>query len=80
VSDTHSSTNQARTEPVPPTEGHDVPGPGVDRADAGAGTATSPGPREGSPASLADPGVPSIAREGLADGETDNRTPPTSTL
>jgi hypothetical protein len=45
-----SSTNQRQTEPVPPTPGHDVPGPDRSRADAGAGTSSGPGPREGSSA------------------------------
>jgi hypothetical protein len=51
MSDTHSSSNQRRTEPVPPTGAHDVPdaaaGARDARADAGAGTSTGPGPREG---------------------------------
>jgi hypothetical protein len=157
TTDTHSSTNQRATEPVPPTQPHDVPdsAPGTpdERADAGAGTATTPGPREGvagaptaSPSSAATDGPPvashvpgvqgqspdpfgvdnaagaaamspggsseslgdahqvptnaseaatgtsetaepvdgvrvtAIAREGLADGEYDNRTPPTTTF
>jgi hypothetical protein len=66
-----TGANQRRTEPVPPTEGHDVPGADRARADAGAGTSTGPGPREGTPA---------IAREGLADGETDNRAEGTTTF
>lgn len=69
-----TGANQRRTEPVPPTEGHDVPtaAPGRSvRADAGAGTSTGPGPREGTPA---------IARDGLADGEPDNRAEGTTTF
>jgi hypothetical protein len=69
-----TGANQRRTEPVPPTEGHDVPDAapaGGARPDAGAGTSTGPGPREGTPA---------IAREGLADGETDNRAEGTTTF
>jgi hypothetical protein len=53
VPDTHSSSNQRATEPIPPTQAHDVPDSapgGDDRADAGAGTSTGPGPREGTPA------------------------------
>ena len=45
-----SSANQRATEPIPPTQAHDVPDTGgADRADAGAGTSTSPGPRVGEP-------------------------------
>jgi hypothetical protein len=64
------TANQRRTEPVPPTPAHDAPG--ADRADSGTGTSTGPGPREGA--------LPAVARDGLADGETDNRMPPTSTF
>jgi hypothetical protein len=41
------TANQQKTEPVPPTEGHDLPAPADGRPDAGAGTSTGPGPREG---------------------------------
>jgi hypothetical protein len=69
------TANQRRTEPVPPTEGHDVPTPGRVRADAGAGTSTGPGPREG-----VREAAPAIARDGLADGEPDNRAEGTTTF
>ena len=40
---------------------------------------SAPGTSEGAPA-LEGLHQPAIAREGLADGETDNRVPPTSTF
>jgi hypothetical protein len=56
--DTHSSTNQRRTEPP-----HDPVTPPASAA-----------------APLAGGTLPAVAREGLADGETDNAVPPTGTL
>jgi hypothetical protein len=70
------AANQEKTEPVPPTQAHDTPRSASRKArpDAGAGTATGAGPREGGP------GVPSIARDRLADGEPDTRAPGTTTF
>lgn len=70
MTDTHSSTNQRSAEPVPSTPAHSVP--------------SSETPERAAPSSGAVPvsagEMPAIAREGLADGETDNVVPPTGTL
>lgn len=84
-----SSTNQARAEPMPPTPAHgDGPGQGrtgteADAPDARGVPVPSDVPAEGT-SEGAEPveGVrtTAIAPEGMADGETDNRTPPTTTF
>lgn len=45
--DAAKAPNQQKTEPIPPSPPHDLPTPAGSRADDDAGTATSPGPREG---------------------------------
>ena len=72
--------NQEKTEPIPPSEGHDVPVSG-DRPDAGACTATTPGPREGwatAPPSSAPAGdaagVP-VVSEDPAEGTSERMAP-----
>ena len=82
-----SSTNQARAEPMPPTPAHgDGPGQGrtgESEPDARGVPVPSDVPAEGT-SEGAEPvdGVrtTAIAPEGMADGETDNRTPPTTTF
>ena len=61
------SANQQKAEPFPPSPGHDDPS-----AVPAEGTSEGAEPVEGVRTS--------IAPEGLADGETDVRVPPTSTF
>jgi hypothetical protein len=87
------SANQRRTEPVPPAPGHGVPdAAGGDDVAPAAGAGSSPGDARGvsvpsgSAAGLtseASPpvdgvAVPAVAPPAHADGETDTRTPPTT--
>ncbi|HEX8004497.1 MAG TPA: hypothetical protein VF519_17550 [Mycobacteriales bacterium] len=88
-----SSTNQQKTEPVPPTPAHSGDGVGVpDGASVPDGPAGSdaqgvPVPSEVPAEGTSEGAVPvdgvrvtAIAQEGLADGETDVRMPPTTTF
>lgn len=63
------SANQQKAEPFPPSPAHDVP---VASEVPAEGTSEGAEPVEGVRTS--------IAPEGLADGETDVRVPPTSTF
>jgi hypothetical protein len=46
-SDQPAAPNQQKTEPIPPSPPQDLPAPAGGRPDDDAGTATTPGPREG---------------------------------
>jgi hypothetical protein len=80
------SANQRRTEPVPPTSGHDVPDAASGSDVASAGDARGVPVPSGTAAELtseASPpvdgvAVPAVAQPAHADGETDTRTPPTT--
>ena len=82
-----SSSNQARAEPMPPTPAHgETPGtsaPGPSAPDAQGVPVPSDVPAEGT-SEGAEPvdgvRVNAIAPEGHADGETDQRMPPTTTF
>lgn len=77
-----SSTNQQKTEPMPPSSGSSDAAP-----DAAPDARGVPVPSE-VPAEGTSEGAPpvegvrvdAIAQEGLADGETDVRMPPTTTF
>lgn len=68
------AANQLRTEPIPPSEGHDVAAAGEHRADEGAGTSTGPGPRMGaqnaSPASSVSAAAAGLSPEGQRPEDT----------
>lgn len=84
------SANQQKAEPLPPTPAHGE-GPG-DAADAGGGGGAGdpqgvPVPSDEAAEGTSESAAPvdgvrttAIAPEGLADGEPDNRMPPTSTF
>ncbi|HWL38410.1 MAG TPA: hypothetical protein VNQ77_19640 [Frankiaceae bacterium] len=75
------AANQQKTEPIPPSPQDDLPSPAGGRPSDDAGTATSPGPREGwatpppssAPAGDAQ-GVP-VASETPAEGTSEGMAP-----
>ena len=68
-----SSTNQAKAEPFSPSPAHSAQGVPVPSEVPAEGTSEGAAPVDGVR-------VTAIAPEGLADGETDVRVPPTTTF
>ena len=68
--DAPPAANQAKTEPIPPTQGHDVATPDEHHPDEEAGTSTGPGPRMGAGAGARPADAPGVSPEGRDPGLT----------